>query len=307
MYEPLLDSFSIWSTSVVFGVTEPRRLTAARAILDQVLADVEQAASRFRPGTEILQVNKLAGQGPLPISPMLADLVAHALWAADVTDGACDPTVADALVALGYDRDFDEIDAGAPANARPTPGTAGILLDPERRALLLPAGTHLDLGATAKARAADMAAVAIAEQLETGVLVDIGGDLRAAGPPPPGGWRVGITASARNPLGVIEEVVAITAGGVASSSSVVRSWTAGDDRRHHIVDPRTGSSATTSFSLVTVAAPTCVEANAFSTAAVVWGENALFELPQRGLVARLVRHDGTVERIGGWPEQEVAA
>ena len=56
--------------------------------------------------------------------------------------------------------------------------------------------------------------------------------------------------------------------------------------------------------MVTISAGTCVEANAFSTAAIVWGEDALFEIPQRSLVARLVRHDGTIERLGGWPLPE---
>jgi thiamine biosynthesis lipoprotein len=55
---------------------------------------------------------------------------------------------------------------------------------------------------------------------------------------------------------------------------------------------------------VTVAAATCVAANALSTAAIVWGEDALFELPQLGAAGRLVRPDGSVELVGGWPEDE---
>ena len=216
--------------------------------------------------------------------------------------------MADALEALGYDRDFDAIDSPTTQrDLQPSTGATGIVLDREARTLLLPAGTHLDLGATAKARASDMAAVAIADQLETGVLVNLGGDLRAAGPPPPGGWRIGITASARDTSGPIDDVIAIAAGGVASSSSAVRTWSADGHHAHHIIDPATGAPAATPFSLVTVSAPTATEANAFSTAAMVWGEDALFELPQRGIATRLVRHDGRIERVGGWPEQLVAA
>jgi FAD:protein FMN transferase len=306
--EPVFETFSIWSTSVVLGVTNPDVLTDARAILDAVLADVEQAASRFRPGTEIESLNAAAGTGPISVSPMMVDLVSHALWAAEMTGGACDPTIADSLVALGYDRDIDELGVdGEQKEVHRAPGIAGIELDLESRTLSLPQGTHLDLGATAKARAADLAAERIAEQFGVGALVDIGGDLRVAGATPQGGWRIGVTSSARDASSPIDEVVCIDQGGMASSSSVVRTWSAGGERHHHIIDPATGRSAESPFSLVTVAAPTCVEANAYSTAAMVWGDDALFELPQRSLVARIVRLDGTVERLGGWPEPQETA
>ena len=94
----------------------------------------------------------------------------------------------------------------------------------------------------------------------------------------------------------------IHGGGVASSSNAVRRWATTEGVQHHIIDPATGRPAEPVFRLVTVAARTCVEANALSTAAMVWGEEALFELPQRSAAARLVREDDTVERIGGWPE-----
>jgi thiamine biosynthesis lipoprotein len=71
---------------------------------------------------------------------------------------------------------------------------------------------------------------------------------------------------------------------------------------HHIVDPRSGWSASTTWSLATVAAATCAASNALSTAAIVWGEDALFEIPQLGAAGRLVRPDGTAELVGGWPD-----
>jgi len=305
--EPGFDRFSIWGTSALLAVTEPDALAPARRRLDEILADVEQAASRFREGTEILALNDAAGSGPVGVSAMLLDLVATALRAAELTAGACDPTVADSLLALGYDRDFDALvdEPGSIAEtaALPAPGTAGIEIDVERSTIALPAGVHLDLGSTAKARAADLAAEELAGAFACGVLVDLGGDLRIAGSAPEGGWRIGIVDSARHhDVDEVHEVIAVQSGGVASSSSAVRTWRRGDRRLHHVIDPRTGWPAECAFHLATVAASSCVEANTFSTAALVWGEDALFELPQRSLPARLVRPDGTVERIGGWPE-----
>ncbi len=301
---PAFDRFGIWGTSAVLGVTQPELLEAARGLLDAELALVEQAASRFRAGTEILALNHAAGTGPIAVTPVLLDLVTCALGADATTGGACDPTVGDALISLGYDRDFDEIGDVDPSGApQPAPGTSGIVVNQAASTVELPLGVHLDLGATAKARAADRAAEAIAAALGCGVLVDLGGDLRTAGDAPSAGWQIGITTEARSgSTDDVDEVIAVTSGAIASSSTAVRTWRRGDEVAHHVIDPASGAPAERIWSMVTVAASTCVLANSLSTASLVWGEDALFELPQRSMAARLVRLDGRVERVGGWPE-----
>jgi thiamine biosynthesis lipoprotein len=302
---PVFDRFAIWGTSAVVGVTSPASLGDARRLLDEELVAIEEAASRFRPGTEILALNASAGTGPVKVSANLMDLVNCSIAAAELTAGACDPTVASSLIALGYDTDFDRlVDVGDLDRSliHAAPGISGIVCDPEASTVSLPEGVTLDLGATAKARAADRAAVRIATTLGVGTIVDLGGDLRIAGSAPSDGWQVGITDEARSGRrSSSQEVVAVNGGAIASSSSGVRRWRRGDEEFHHVIDPTTGWPAVTPWRLATVAAATCVEANAFSTAALVWGNDALFELPQRSLAARLVNHDGAVERIGGWP------
>jgi thiamine biosynthesis lipoprotein len=54
------------------------------------------------------------------------------------------------------------------------------------------------------------------------------------------------------------------------------------------------------------AAPTCVEANPASTAAVVLGHQASRWLGERGFTARMIDHRHRVCRVGDWP-REVAA
>lgn len=70
---------------------------------------------------------------------------------------------------------------------------------------------------------------------------------------------------------------------------------------HHIVDPKTGDCARTCWQLVSVAAPSCLVANAASTAAIVWSEAAPQRLSAMGLPCRLVRTDGSVLALNGWP------
>ena len=95
-------------------VTEPGALDAARALLEADLAALDAACSRFRPDSELAQLDQAAGQ-PVPVSPLLAEAVAVALRAAELTGGDVDPTVGEAIVAAGYDRDFTLIPADGPA------------------------------------------------------------------------------------------------------------------------------------------------------------------------------------------------
>ncbi len=129
---------------------------------------------------------------------------------------------------------------------------------------------------------ADRAAARIADQFDTGVLVSVGGDIAVAGPPPPGGWAIGIAVESSAEQGESDQVVAISQGGLASSSTAVRTWNVGTEKVHHIIDPSTGYAAAPYWTLVSVAGATCVEANALSTAAVVWGRDALDRLVPSG-------------------------
>ena len=139
--------------------------------------------------------------------------------------------------------------------------------EPTRRPA--PGGTSLDLGATAKALAADRAAATIHGRLGCGVLVSLGGDASAAGPAPAGGFAIGIADTCTSPAPA--EAIAISSGGLASSGIGVRHWRLGAHQVHHIVDPATGLSAAPCWRTVSVAAATCVQANAASTAAMVLG------------------------------------
>ena len=167
--------------------------------------------------------------------------------------------------------------------------------------MVIPPDVRVDVGATGKALAADRCAARIADELGCGVLVNLGGDVSVAGCAPDAGWSVGIASLCTTPTDQVDQVVAITAGGVATSGTTARAWVRNGKSVHHIVDPQTGEAALPIWSLVSTVAPTCVEANAMSTAAVVWGEDAVGNLAERGVPSRLVRATGEVVCLGGWP------
>jgi thiamine biosynthesis lipoprotein len=176
-----------------------------------------------------------------------------------------------------------------------------VRFDPATRAVSVPAGVELDLGATAKALAADMSASAALEAGAGGVLVSLGGDVAVAGEAPAGGWVIQVSEDSGAPINPGEERIAITAGGVATSSTTVRRWTRGGVVLHHIIDPETGLPTAGPWRTATVVAATCVDANIASTAAIVKGASALAWLAAAALPARLVDRSGRVLRAPGWP------
>ncbi len=148
-------------TNARIAVWPPEDLAAACAATDDVLSALDRQASRFRPDSELSWLNA-AGGGLFLLGDGLAEALGVALAAARWTGGLVDPTVGDALIALGYDRDFAAIESvrGEPRAApAPAPGWRLVLLD--GRALQLPASVRLDLGATAKGLGSDRAVRAV--------------------------------------------------------------------------------------------------------------------------------------------------
>jgi thiamine biosynthesis lipoprotein len=290
-------------TTAIVAVTDPEVADRAERILRDELVAIDAACSRFREDSELSALQRAEGV-PVTVSALLFEAIDVACAVARRTDGAVDPTIGTAIEALGYDRDFDDLGSDTtplPHEPRPAPGWWTIELDPRTRTVRVPPGTHVDLGASAKALVADRAARRIAGAVHTGVLVSIGGDVAVDGPAPEGGWAVGIAQDSSGPLDDVDQVVAIERGGLASSSTAVRTWQRGARRLHHIVDPATGDSAPAHWTLVSASGDSCVDANAASTAAVVWGARALPKLVALGQPARLVRHDGRVVTVNGWP------
>jgi thiamine biosynthesis lipoprotein len=236
---------------------------------------------------------------------MLALAIGHALRAARLTDGAVDPTVGTAMRLAGYDVDFTSVaPTGEPLSltVSPVPGWKAVRLDEATRTVFIPRGVELDLGATAKALAADLAAAAALTAIDGGgVLVNLGGDIALAGKSPAGGWSIQVSDDSNDPLDSGAERISMRSGGIATSSTRVRRWRRGSVELHHIIDPRTGCPADGPWRLATVVAATCVDANTASTAAIVRGVDAVPWLERHALPSRLVGNDDAVVRVAGWP------
>jgi thiamine biosynthesis lipoprotein len=256
------------------------------------LEQLEARWSRFRPDSELNRLNA-AGGAPVMVAPITFELLQHAVHAWQRTDGACDPTVAPAVVAAGYDRDFGTVPADGPAldagPVGPAPGCAGIVLDPIVRSVRLPADVTLDLGGVAKGFAADVVADELAAAGAVGVCVNLGGDLRVIGTPPRGdgadGWVVEVEEADDRPR------LSIAAGAIATTSRRRRTWQRGEQAYHHVIDPRTGAPATGPWLAATVLTGRARDAEALAKAA--------FLAPDEDAAsAMLTRNDATGLLVG---------
>jgi FAD:protein FMN transferase len=320
-------------TSVDLLVSDGHALVQAQAILEHRLDELDRACSRFRGDSELMRVNARAGR-TIRVDSLLIEAVEVALRAAELTDGDVDPTVGAALVLAGYDRDMQLLDrtshttpGDTHARAHRSPAMApriratllcgwrAVELDRERCTLRIPRGVKLDLGATAKAWAADQAARAIYETVGCGVLVSLGGDISTAGPAPSekpfgqktcAGWQIHVTDDHRSGPDTPGQTVSIASGGLATSSTTVRRWLHREQTMHHIIDPADGAPAEEVWRTVSVAANDCADANIAATAAIVRGARAPEWLAELGLPARLVGRNGEVLMVGSWPAEDEA-
>ena len=255
----------------VMGPHDPS-FDAAYARIRSRVAREEHRFSRFRGDSELVRVNEAAGS-PTVLSRSFAEVLGLALEAAIDTAGRFDPSVHDAMIAAGYDRDLDEVLAGARGVLNPAVPCGRwreIELDDDR--LLLPAGVHLDLGGIVKGWTADRA---VQDALEEGLpwaLVSAGGDLRIGGDAP------GVEVAIEDPVDPDRRIarLTLTQGALATSSVLKRAW---GDGLHHVIDPFTGAPADTDLLQATVWAPTCAEAEVRATAALLEGRSALGVTP----------------------------
>lgn len=218
------------------------------------LAWLEALWSRFRTGSEVSALNRAAGSW-VPVSPETLLLLDRSVAAAAATDGRYDPTVGAAVAAHGYDRTFAEV-ADHARTLHPIPAIDAawpmIETDHHEGIARLPLGTSFDPGGIGKGLAADLVATELAP-LAAGLLVNVGGDLRAVGQAPTDdGWVISLE-DPFDPSGELGRL-SIPEGAVATSTRMRRAWETAAGPVHHLMDPRTGTSARTGVAAATVVA-----------------------------------------------------
>lgn len=300
---PAHGEFQALGTTIVVGVVDPESLAAVMPHVYARLQDVDRTLSRFRPDSELARIDSDPDR-PWLVSPLFGEVLELALQAAAATNGWFDPTARDALEAAGYDRSIELLERDGPGPERPF-RLAGqwplISFDRPSGILLLPRDVRLDFGGIGKGFAVDYALRDL--PTDGGVLVSAGGDMAVVGPPPAGGWRCEVAATADD---APETTVLLLQGALATSGLGRRQWRRAGQPLHHLLDPHTGQPGASPWHIVTVAARTCVAAEVAAKVAWLMGEAGPAWLTQQGLTARLRALDGRVHTVGHWPAEGTA-
>jgi FAD:protein FMN transferase len=266
--------------------------SAIDAVMDE-MRHIDASMSTYKPDSEVSRVNALAARQPVKISPELFGLLSTALEYSRITEGAFDITYA----SVGFMYDFrarvhpteKQIAAALPAiNYR------HLLLDRATGTVRFSqAGVRIDLGGIAKGYAVDRGIEILQHRGFTRALVSAGGDSRIIGDRFGKPWIVGIRHPDRK-----DEVIArlpLVDTAISTSGDYEHYFDENGTRYHHIIDPRTGHSASAVRS-ATVLAPTATRTDGLSKTAFVLGAEAAIGIYEKlgDVDAVIVKPDGKV-------------
>jgi thiamine biosynthesis lipoprotein len=260
----------------------------------QEMRHVDETMSTYKPTSEVSQVNARAADGPMPISQELFDLLTTAREYSVITEGAFDITYA----SVGYLYDFRKRvrpDEAQINKALPAVDYRHVLLDPVKRTVQFSQkGVRIDLGGIAKGYSVDRGIEALKSLGFTRAYVSAGGDSRIIGDRFGKPWMVGIRDPRKEPGEVITRIPLVDAA-ISTSGDYERFFEEDGVRYHHIIDPRTGHSASKVRS-ATVIGPAAIRTDGLSKTAFVLGPEKAMEIYNRidDIDAIIVKLDGTV-------------
>jgi thiamine biosynthesis lipoprotein len=250
---------------------------AIDAVMDE-MRRIDNLMSHYKPESQLSQINARAVQEPVQVDPELFDLIKLSTHFSEITEGAFDITYA----SVGHLYDFrhhvkpteDQIKAALPGvNWR------NMLLDPVQHTVRFEhAGMRIDLGGIGKGYAVDRGIAILQARGFQHALVTAGGDSRIIGDRMGRPWFIGI----RNPDDEHKVVtrIPIVNSAMSTSGDYERYFDEGGVRYHHIIDPRTGHSASKVRS-ATILGPTATETDGMSKTAFVLGPEKALEIINR--------------------------
>lgn len=289
-------NFSAMNTNIQLGIERSKR--SGDELLQQVqhiFKMVENACSRFLPDSELSRLNEQVGQ-EVALSPLLFSILQQAAQCYRETNGLFQPGVLAALEQEGYRQSIEQIcgqEIKTPVSAPIAVATKlPYVLDDKN--ITIVAEEKLDLGGIAKGWAVDYTAALLQDNADG--FINAGGDLRIFGK-----LTNGLTVGIEHPYipGESMSSLSLSSGALATSSTAKRRWKSNGEWKHHLIDPRTGTSVNSRIITVTVTAPTAVQADVWAKTVLLLGEEqggAWIE--QKGERAVWMNEFGEIWRIG---------
>jgi FAD:protein FMN transferase len=269
-------------------------LARGEAALDAVMLEmhrIDRAMSPFKATSELSRLNREASRSPVPVSKEMFDLIERSIEFSELSEGAFDITFASVGCLFDY-RIGIRPTADKIATALPGIGYRHIRLDHRRRSIQFAHDkVQIDLGGIAKGHAVDSCVALLKARGVREALVMAGGDSRVLGDKRGRPWVIGIQ-DPRHENAMVARIPLVDAA-ISTSGDYERFFEADGVRYHHILDPKTGASATGVCS-VTIIGPDATTTEGISKSVFIKG-------PQRGIrfVESLPGIDAVVVDDGG--------
>ena len=274
-----------------------------RTDLAAKIEEAERILSHWCPDAELYQLNATLSFEPIPIPPLLHELLTHAKWTYEQTGGAFDPTIAPLVNLWGFgpvstnrlriptEKEIDETLLSTGMNQVE-------ILSGFRVRKKLPA-LQIDLSASAKGEIIDQVCELLNGRSLTNYLVEIGGEIRASGNGKSGeGWIIGLEDGSEDKSNELSTVNLLNYS-VATSGTYRQTKPNPDSVKpaSHLIDPRTGRPVEHKLIAVNVLAPTARDADALATALMILGpKEGMRKAEEMDLIARFCTREGNRTR-----------
>ncbi len=301
----------------VVTFADPAQESQLNAAIEEALHLVNDRMSTYKPDSEVSRFNSSESTDWFAVSPETATVVARAQEISRQSDGSLDITVAPLVNLWKFGPDKSEFripDAATIDRVRQLTGYANLSVRRDPPALRKSiSGLQIDLSAIAKGYAVDLIAKNLASQGMESFLIDVGGELRAAGEKPGGiPWTAGVEKPVVDRR-VVWSVLQLYHKSLASSGDYRNFYELDGKRYSHTIDPRTGRPVTGGPAAVSVLASDCMTADAVATAVMVSGPESGLKLAEQLNVELLVLMPATGKEkfrevtTANWPANRIAA
>lgn len=230
----------------------------------------EKILSRFDPGSELMKLNRKLGEF-CEVSENLKLLAEKALYYWKETGGIFDPRVITILEKAGYAKDFKSIDSSGKKTKENFSSALDNDLIIEKEKLMFQ--RPMDFSGIAKGWITDKAATMLRKKGWENFIVDSGGDMYLAGLENGGNkWQVEVEGMENKLL------LALSNEAVATSGISRRKWKVGEEKFHHLIDPRNPEHFDFKLKSVTVIAESAEKADVWAKALFILGKEKGMEI-----------------------------
>jgi FAD:protein FMN transferase len=284
----------------------------AEAALDAVMEEmhrIDRAMSPFKPESELSRINREAARAPVPVSEEMFGLLERSIEFSKSSNGAFDITFAGVGCMFDYRNGVKPTQAEIEA-ALPSVSYRHLRLERRPRTIQFArGGVRIDLGGIAKGYAVDNCIALLKARGVKQALVVAGGDSRVLGDRRGRPWMIGVRDPRRKDAMVA--MMPLVDAAISTSGDYERYFEADGVRHHHILDPKTGVSASAVRS-ATIIGPDATTTEGISKSVFVMGPERGIRFAESlpGIDAVVIDADGDMHTTAGLrrePPQSAAA